>query len=420
MAKRRKEKDEEEEKPFKLPKFDEEAFLKRERRNIKVTFISFLFGFLMALICFAFWGLMGSENVFRWELVLLVAVVDAIFLRYIFIRLDIDVKEFQRKNWFGSYATYFITWIIVLIVLVNPPFYDDESPRIDLVVLPEIQEPGGDILFVAKITDNAGVDKNEFSLDITDPNGNKTILTPNSYDYDEIIVNFTFENSENILGNFDYILSAKDINGQENKKTGSFTYKKSTMDITSSRFENITSGDDITIEVDEDIYQKSFRLYYKLNNGQEINVNRKYVDIKAEYETSPEYKGWSENNKFNMTLFVEVSHYFTNVPNKYTNIIEHTEVFMFSTTQGSSIGTEESPLPWNWSKGPKNQAESIINFDNADKNNNEKFDEGELNNKQLLPRPIIVQAPGFEILVFLVSLVVAIIILKNKKKDRRN
>ena len=41
MAKRRKEKDEEEDKPFKLPKFDEEAFLKRERRNVKSTFISF-------------------------------------------------------------------------------------------------------------------------------------------------------------------------------------------------------------------------------------------------------------------------------------------------------------------------------------------------------------------------------------------
>ena len=98
MAKRRKEKDEEEEKPFKLPKFDEEAFLKRERRTIKATFISFLFGFLMALICFAFWALMGKENALRWELVLLVAVVDAVFLRYIFTRFGIDTTEFQRKN----------------------------------------------------------------------------------------------------------------------------------------------------------------------------------------------------------------------------------------------------------------------------------------------------------------------------------
>ena len=66
------------------------------------------------------------------------------------------------------------------------------------------------------------------------------------------------------------------------------------MDITSSRFKNITSGDDITIEVDEDIYSKSFRVYYKLNDGEEINVDRKYKDIKAEYETSPKFKGWSD------------------------------------------------------------------------------------------------------------------------------
>ena len=62
MAKRRKEKDEEEDKPFKIPKFDEEAFLKRERRNIKATFISFLFGILMALVCFGFWALMGKND----------------------------------------------------------------------------------------------------------------------------------------------------------------------------------------------------------------------------------------------------------------------------------------------------------------------------------------------------------------------
>ena len=34
MAKRRKEKDEEEDKPFKMPKFDVEAFLKREKNLI--------------------------------------------------------------------------------------------------------------------------------------------------------------------------------------------------------------------------------------------------------------------------------------------------------------------------------------------------------------------------------------------------
>jgi len=414
MAKRRKEKDEEEEKPFKLPKFDEEAFLKRERRNIKATFISFLFGFLMALICFGFWALMGKENALRWELVLLVAVIDAVFLRYIFNTFGIDVTEFQRKNWFGSYATYFVTWLIIFIVLVNPPFYDDEKPRIDIAVLPEIQELGGDILIVAKITDNVGIDTSSLSLDIIEPDGNSTIISPGSFDYDEIIITFTFENSENKLGDFDYILTAKDNNGQDKKQTGSFTYKKSVMEITSSRFENITSGDDITIEVEEDISTENFRVYYKLNDGEEINVNRKYKDITAEYETSPEFKGWSENNKFDMALFVEVSHYFTNVPKKYVNIIEHNEIYEFSTTQGSNIGSEDPPVQWNWSKSPKaNKQNNLLNYDtyNPEKN---------IKKQILLPYPETIQAPGFETIVFLISLAAVVLIFKYKKKNRSN
>ena len=75
MAKRRKDPDEvDEDKPFKMPKFDEEAFLTRERRNIKATFIAFFFGCLVALISFGFWALMGKHYL-RWELVLLVVVV---------------------------------------------------------------------------------------------------------------------------------------------------------------------------------------------------------------------------------------------------------------------------------------------------------------------------------------------------------
>ena len=89
MAKRRKEKDEEEDKPFKMPKFDEEAFLKRERRNIKITFFSFLFGIIMAVVCFGFWALMGPNDL-RWELVLLVGVIYALSMRYIFLRLNFD------------------------------------------------------------------------------------------------------------------------------------------------------------------------------------------------------------------------------------------------------------------------------------------------------------------------------------------
>ena len=414
MAKRRKEKDEEEDKPFKIPKFDEEAFLKKERRNIKTSFLSFLFGGLMALICFGFWALMGKETGLRWPLVLLVVIANAIFLRQVFMRLNVDLTDFGRKNWFGSYAIYFFTWLIVFIVLVNPPFYDDEIPRVETAILPVVQEPGGDILVVAKITDNVGIDKDSLTLNIKHPDGNETNLKPISYDYDDIIVIFTFDNSENKLGDFDYVLTAKDVNGQEKKKTGTFTYKDSAIEITSSRFTNITSGDDITIEVEEDISPENFRVYYKLNDGEEINVNRKYKDIKAEYETSPEFKGWKENSNFTMTLFVEVSHYFSNILEKYSNTIEHTEPYEFTTTQGSSIGEDNPPVPWNWSKPyDENRKENLLNYDKYGNNK-------DIKDQILLPYPQRVQAPGFEAIVFIISLLAVILIFKYKKKNRSN
>ena len=121
MAKRRREKAEEEELDFKFPKFDENNFIKKERRNIKTTFLSFLFGFIIAIISFGFWSLLGG-NPFRWELVLLLCVFNASWLKYIFIRLNIDLADFGRKGWFISYAIYFFTWLLILMVLINPPF----------------------------------------------------------------------------------------------------------------------------------------------------------------------------------------------------------------------------------------------------------------------------------------------------------
>ena len=181
MAKRRKEKDEkDEDKPFKIPKFDEQAFLKKERRNIKALFIAFFFGCLVALISFGFWALMSGsgETNLRWPLVLIFGIFTASFIRYIYLRLNLDVSHFTKKNWFTTYAIYFFAWLIVLIVLVNPPFYDDEVPRVEVAVLPEMQELGGDVLIVAKITDNVGVEKSDITFTV-----DGTKISSNDFEY---------------------------------------------------------------------------------------------------------------------------------------------------------------------------------------------------------------------------------------------
>lgn len=394
MAKRRKEKDEEEEKPFKLPKFDEAAFLKKEKRNIKATFISFLFGCFMALICFGFWALMGRENALRWELVLLVAVIDAAFLKYIFLRLNIDLTDFVRRNWFGSYATYFFTWLIVFVVLVNPPFYDDEDPRMEVAVLPEMQEPGGTVIIVAKITDNSGIKKQDifFTLD-----GNSISIS--DFYFIDNIFRYIYEGPDNITDEetHTYTLTVKDNGGNSKVNKGSFSFNKDTINLALPESGDLVkAASDIKFGVKTDVW----RVYYTVSNGNEINATQQ-ADRKDFYITSPEYTGWTpgENKTVNvsaMVIYNFENHFLRdekgnlildNNNNRisvwFFNYINDTDTYFFDVADESSIGQE--PVK-----------------------------------KITRPKARIVNAPGFEILVFLISLIVVILILKYQKKDRRN
>jgi len=394
MAKRRKEKDEEEEKPFKLPKFDEEAFLKRERRNIKATFISFLFGFLMALICFAFWALMGRENAFRWELVLLVAVADAAFIKYIFVRLGVDLSDFQRKNWFGSYATYFVTWLIIFIVLVNPPFYDDEDPRMEIVVLPEMQEPGGTVDIVAKITDNSGIEKQDISFILDGASVNR-----NNFDYENNIFWYSYNAPNNITTDeeHNYEITVKDNVGNTKTTKGTFTISKDTINLAlPEEGDLVKAASDIKFRVKTDVW----RVYYKINNGREINTTQQ-ADRTDFYITSPEYEGWASGVNKSVNVTAVVLHNFENdflrdekgnlILNKnnnpisrwFINYINDTNTYTFNVADESSIGTEP-----------------VIEI--------------------AQPKAKSVSAPGFETIMFLISLAAIVLIFKYKKKNRSN
>ena len=413
MAKRRKEKDEEsDDKPFKVPKFDEKEFLKNERRNIKATFLAFLFGILMAFVCFGFWALMGSGTSVRWGLVFLVCIANIAFIKYIFIRLNIDLTDFTKKNWFVSIMVYFFTWLLVMIVLVNPPVYDDEAPFVQLAVLPEIQEPGGNITIVAKITDNVGVNTDVLSLEITDPDDNKTQLTPIEFMYDNQIAKYVYENTENLQGDFSFTLTATDKNGLSTTKECSFSYDEDAIEISmaASRFENLTHGDDFTIDVDEDISSNNFRVYYTLNDGDEIIVNREDASEKDEYESSPAYEGWEQNSNYTMKVYVEVIHYFDSVTSGYTtvedlleykfsNVVKDSATYTFTTGIDDDIGDDDPPVEYNCTLAllGQGQPDNVMNYP--------------------LPCPKVVPVPGFEAVLLIISLLVVVLFYKYKKKD---
>jgi len=411
MAKKRKEGPVEEELDFQIPKFDEEAFLKRERRNIKTMFISFLLGLLLAVVCFGFWVLIGP-NFLRWELVLLVAVVNSIWLRYLFLKLNIDLTDFGRKGWLSSFGIYFFTWVLLFIMLVNPPFYDAEPPHIEAVVLPGVQELGGTVLIVANIIDNVGVNAAGITFSITDPNG--TQMTP-QFSYENTMFQYTFENPERLLGTFNYTFLISDVNGQKTTLHGTFTYANDVILLTTpSNGATLLSYTPIELKVNpnvftplafkigNDVFADDFRVYYTLNNEPDINVSRQDEKNREDYRTTAEFVGWNPRESVNFTAFVEVSYYFVNNPTKYNNTIQDKTHYQFTTNANDTkIGTETDLVP-----------PSHLYALHADKQI-----ANSLNYYVPVPRSM-PATPGFEVVVFVVALAVALLVVKKRKNKK--
>jgi len=382
MAKRRKEKDEEEEIDFKIPKFDEEKFLKKERRNIKTLFISFLFGLVMAVITFGFWTLLQGHFL-RWDLVFLLAVVNAVWIRYLFTRLDIDFTDFGKKQWFTTYAVYFFTWLLVFIVIVNPPFYDEDSPKMEAVILPNMQELGGTVNIIAKITDNVGIEQQNIAFSL---NGEDI----DDFTYENNIFTYTFTNPDNLTGDFDFIITATDVNDIEAVPiNGSFTYSNDTIKLPTPPGTDIPPGPKITYAdtIKFDVGTDVSRVYYTVDGGNEINAT-KNGDY---YETNPEYEGWPKDKAVTVTVYADIIFYFVEplalqaeIPEsiQYNNTIVDTQTYYFNVSDDPTIGQEDSPTA-------------------------------------ALPQPIFYQVPGFELAILLISLIAVVLIFKYRKNNRR-
>jgi len=389
MAKRRKEKDEEsDDKPFKVPKFDEKEFIKKEKRNIRATFIAFLFGGLMALICFGFWALMGSGSGTRWILVLLVAVANATFLKYIFARLDLDISDFTKKNWFTNIMIYFFTWLLIMILLVNPPFYDDESPSVELVVMPEVQEIGSPVNFFAKITDNAGVTKSDITFSI-----DGDTIDPGDYGFTDNVFTYTFNDGDTIK-TYTYNLTVTDSSDRTTVRASTFEYSNDSifipepLDVNSAPGPRVGSATSIKFKIQDNVD----RVYYTITDangvvGEPINVTQKEGDF---YVTYPKYEGWAKNQNVTMNVYAEQIHYFPVVTSDQlcyispsdicNNTIVDSQIYYFRVADETGVSSEEPPITE-------------------------------------LPTPTCVAVPGFETAILIIALAAIVLIFKYKKKD---
>jgi len=377
MAKRRKEKDEEDDKPFKIPKFDKDEYINRERRNIKSTIIAFLFGVLMSIICFGFWALMEGDTDLRWPLVILVALASASFIKYIYLKINLDTSDFTKKNWFSSYAIYLFTWLIIFIVLVNPPFYDTQDPLVDIVVLPEMQEYDGTVKIFAKITDNTDISKSNIDFTIDEEE-----VPAENYKYENYIFEYIHECPKNLTEEvtYNFELKAVDTNGRSTTKQGSFSFSNDTIILAEpDNYAQIDVNNNIRFKVDTAVN----RVYYVID--EEVELNATAGERENYWVTHPEYEGWPD--EYNKTIKIDVKgelvYYFKNCPIRFNNTITNNESYYFTIEDPDDIG-EKTPV------------------------------------EVSMPKPKYVEVPGFETIIFILSIIAVVFILKYKKKDKKN
>ncbi|MEM4263017.1 MAG: hypothetical protein QXY98_04710 [Thermoplasmata archaeon] len=127
MAKKRKKtKPQEEEKyEFVPPEFDEKQFLIDEMNATKRTLLVVGYG-----IAFGVVAGMATLTTNLAYLGLLVLLLGFATLKYFLSGVRVDISKFTRRNWIESGFWFFLTFLAIWVLVVNPPFMDIAPPDI--------------------------------------------------------------------------------------------------------------------------------------------------------------------------------------------------------------------------------------------------------------------------------------------------
>lgn len=129
--KRKKDKEEVEEYEFTPPDFDEKQFLSKELTDIKTGLITVIFAIALGVIA-AVVTLLNDDLVI---IAFFVGIAGIAVLKQFYAIVRIDTSEFKKKNWAGNIASFFFTFLAIWVLLMNVPFADHSSPKIEDVTV---------------------------------------------------------------------------------------------------------------------------------------------------------------------------------------------------------------------------------------------------------------------------------------------
>ncbi len=126
MAKRkRKEEEEESNVPFKFPEFDRRAFILKEMAQAKILFAISGLALVFGIIAFIL-----TKELNNAIIGLLVGIAGFFPIKTVADKTG-DTSVLEKKDWFGHYAIYFLTFLAVWVLLFNYPITDVSHPEIE-------------------------------------------------------------------------------------------------------------------------------------------------------------------------------------------------------------------------------------------------------------------------------------------------
>lgn len=153
----------EEDYEFIPPDFDEDAFIHKELVSFRTTLILFLWAIVAAAVSWGAFAAMGGART-GWLVGIGIAAVFFLGLKRLFSLLKVDIKHFGKREWLGTAALYFFTWLSFFIIAINPPVSDFAPPRVDVVPSPMAQQPDGMVSVHLFVEDNVALDSHSFEL----------------------------------------------------------------------------------------------------------------------------------------------------------------------------------------------------------------------------------------------------------------
>jgi hypothetical protein len=148
---------------YSLPQFDERDFMRTEMRNALMMVGAVFLAALMAIMagCLT-WVLKDARIPF------VLGMLGFLLLRFLYTLMKLDTSDIEKSKWAGTLFSYFLTFIAIWVLLINPPIVDLIPP--DIVDLtPDIQEMESEVHITILVEDNQEIE--QAVLFLTYPNG---------------------------------------------------------------------------------------------------------------------------------------------------------------------------------------------------------------------------------------------------------